>query len=54
LKPKSNDKMAGYKIIKFCRMCRKKFIVNKGESKIIYCEDCDKKVKAGEFDNDDE
>jgi ribosomal protein L37AE/L43A len=38
-------KVIAYKIIKFCRRCKTKFKVNKGESKIIYCEDCHKIIK---------
>jgi len=36
--------MAEYKIVKYCRMCRKRFVVNKGQSKIYYCEECQNKV----------
>jgi ribosomal protein L37AE/L43A len=38
-------KVIAYKIIKFCRRCKKKFKVNKGESKIIYCDECYKIVR---------
>jgi hypothetical protein len=37
-------KMADYKIVKYCRMCRKRFVVNKTESKQYYCDDCQSKV----------
>ena len=29
-----------YKIIKSCRVCRKRFVVNKGESRQNYCKEC--------------
>ena len=38
--------MAEYKIIKYCRMCRKRFVVNKGESKKNYCDECVIKLNA--------
>jgi hypothetical protein len=36
--------MIDYKIIKYCILCRKRFVVRKGESKIRYCEECQKKL----------
>jgi hypothetical protein len=36
--------MIDYKIIKYCRFCKKKFIVRKGESKRIYCDECQEKI----------
>lgn len=36
--------MAEYKIVKYCRLCKKRFIVNRGESKMYYCDDCQSKV----------
>ena len=38
------NKMVDYKIIKYCRLCRKRFVVNKGESKKNYCDDCQLKI----------
>jgi ribosomal protein L37AE/L43A len=32
--------MVDYKIIKYCRLCKTRFVVNKGESKIHYCKKC--------------
>jgi hypothetical protein len=32
--------MADYRIIKYCRMCKKRYIVEKGESKKDYCDEC--------------
>lgn len=43
--------MVNYKIIKYCIICRKRFVVNKGESKKRYCEDCVKKMQE---DKDEE
>ncbi len=36
--------MADYRIVKYCRKCNKRYLVNKGEGKKVYCEDCYKKV----------
>jgi len=36
--------MAEYKIVKYCRFCKKRFVVNKGESKILFCGDCQVKM----------
>jgi hypothetical protein len=38
-----------YKIIKYCRTCKKKFFVTSEISRSYYCEDCVKKyAKANE------
>ena len=37
--------MIEYKIIKYCRRCRKRFVVNKGESKKNYCDPCQKIIE---------
>ena len=42
----SGKKMADYKIVKYCRRCRKRFVVQKGQSAIIYCGDCEKIVRS--------
>jgi len=34
-----------YRIVKYCRACKKRYLVNKGESKKNYCEECHVKVK---------
>jgi len=34
-----------YRIVKYCRLCRKRYLVNKGESKKNYCEECHEKAK---------
>ena len=36
--------MIDYKIIKFCRICKKRYIVKKGENKKIYCDECQKRI----------
>ena len=33
-----------YKIIKFCRLCKARFVVPRGESKKYYCEKCQEMV----------
>jgi len=38
--------MIDYKIIKHCRVCRTRFVVNKGQSKKNYCDACQKKFDA--------
>lgn len=37
--------MVDYNIIKFCRLCRKRFVVNKKEAKKNYCDECLVKIK---------
>ena len=36
--------MVDYNIIKYCRLCKIRFVVNKSESKNNYCDDCQKKL----------
>jgi len=36
--------MIDYKIIKYCRICRKRYVVMKGEAKKIFCVECQKKL----------
>ena len=36
--------MIDYKIVKYCRLCRKRFVVARGKVRIIYCTECQKKV----------
>tara|TARA_Y100000310_G_scaffold321765_1_gene379880 strand:- start:1196 stop:1327 length:132 start_codon:yes stop_codon:yes gene_type:complete len=35
--------MVEYNIVKFCRACKKRYVVQRGESKKDYCEECEKK-----------
>ena len=35
--------MINYKMVKFCRLCKSRFVVSKGESKKYYCEKCENK-----------
>jgi len=37
--------MIDYKIVKYCRACRVRFVVNKDESKKNYCDSCQSKFK---------
>ena len=32
--------MVEYNIVKYCRLCKKRFVVNRGESKKNLCNDC--------------
>jgi hypothetical protein len=36
--------MVDYKIVKYCRLCKKRFVVSKGEVRVIYCPECQKKA----------
>ena len=38
--------MVDYRIVKYCGLCKVRFVVNKGENKKIYCETCYQKVLA--------
>lgn len=40
--------MNNYKIVKYCGLCKKRFVVNKGESREIYCEKCRKRLDKSE------
>ncbi len=42
-KEEHGHKMIDYKIVKFCKWCKTRFVVNKGESTIYLCPDCQKK-----------
>lgn len=40
--------MNDYRMVKYCRLCKKRYLINKGEKIRNYCEDCQKKfVKEG-------
>ena len=36
--------MIDYQIVKYCRMCKKRFVVNKTEARKNYCDECQKKL----------
>ena len=38
--------MVDYQIVKHCKACRKRFVVNKGDAKEYYCNDCQPKQKT--------
>ena len=40
--------MVDYRIVKFCRLCRKRYTVNKGEYAKVYCKDCEPKISKEE------
>ncbi len=40
--------MVDYKLVKYCNMCKKKFVVPKSESKRWLCDDCDAKTAPKE------
>jgi hypothetical protein len=37
--------MVDYRIVKYCRNCKKRYLVHKGENKKYLCEECYKKMK---------
>ncbi len=36
--------MADYREVKYCRKCKKRYLVNKGEGRKVFCVDCYKDV----------
>lgn len=36
--------MVEYRVVKYCRKCNKRYLVNKGEGRKIFCEDCFRKI----------
>jgi len=46
--------MVSYKIIKYCRLCKKRFVVNKGQKKKNYCTDCQEKWRQSRQEQGDE
>lgn len=41
-----SGKMVEYKIVKYCGNCKKKFVVNRGESRRYLCDECEKKMRT--------
>ncbi|MBN1377025.1 hypothetical protein JW949_01685 [Candidatus Woesearchaeota archaeon] len=41
--------MVNYNIVKYCRLCKKRFVVKKEESKKKYCNNCQLKIDKGEI-----
>jgi ribosomal protein S26 len=37
--------MVAYKIVKYCRACQERFVVEKGQSRVVYCDKCQKKME---------
>ena len=42
--------MADYNIVKFCRLCKVRFVVNKTEAKKNYCDKCQIKINKEQKD----
>lgn len=40
--------MVDYRIVKYCRLCKKRYLVNRGEKVNNYCSDCIKKFNKEE------
>ena len=38
--------MVEYKIVKYCRLCRKRMVVPKGEARKNYCDACIKRMNS--------
>jgi hypothetical protein len=38
--------MIDYKLVKYCRLCNVRFVVERGMARTIYCTKCQKKVLA--------
>ena len=36
--------MIDYKIVKYCIICKKRYVVQKGDSRRIYCDECTAKL----------
>ncbi len=37
--------MIGYKTLRVCRLCKKRFVVEKGQKHNYYCKECLKKLE---------
>ncbi len=46
--------MVDYNLVKFCRVCKKRFLVNKKEAKKNYCDSCQKKYEENKEKTKDE
>ncbi|MDD5086968.1 MAG: hypothetical protein PHV16_04410 [Candidatus Nanoarchaeia archaeon] len=46
--------MVEYRIVKYCRLCKKRFLVNKGESKKNYCDECQLRLEKEREKEEDE
>lgn len=42
--------MTTYKIVKYCRMCRKRFTVLSGRPAMYYCDECLKKLRKKDIE----
>jgi PHP family Zn ribbon phosphoesterase len=37
--------ISDYRFVKYCRLCNKRFVINRGDKVNSYCDDCIKKFK---------
>ena len=44
--------MANYRIVKYCRLCKGRFIVEKKDSRINYCVKCTEKMQKEQENKD--
>ncbi len=44
--------MAEYRLVKFCRLCKIRFVVEKSEAKKNYCDKCLKRIKVMEVNKE--
>lgn len=40
--------MVGYRMVKYCRLCKTRFLINQGEKNQNYCDSCIKKFRKEE------
>jgi hypothetical protein len=40
--------MVEYRIVKYCRLCKKRFVVPKAKAKVVYCEHCQERIEQSE------
>lgn len=37
--------MVDYRIVKYCRLCKTRFVVPKSKAKVVYCEKCQRRIE---------
>lgn len=43
--------MTEYNIVKYCRLCRKRYVVGKADARKNYCDKCKARIDAGEVED---
>lgn len=44
--------MVDYKIVKHCRLCKKRFVVEKSEARINFCKECQLRLNKPDEESD--